>query len=63
VRREHSKVERKLGEVVNRHGGRRARYFGQAKVLVQQYVACTATNIKRVVRLLYAPSTELSYQT
>lgn len=54
VRREHPKVERKLGEVMNRHGGRRARYRGRWKVLIQELMACTATNVKRLVRLLDA---------
>jgi hypothetical protein len=51
VRREHTKVERKLGEVMNRHGGRRARYRGIWKVLMQELMASTATNVKRLVRL------------
>lgn len=51
IRREHPKIERKLGEVMNRHGGRRARYRGSPKVLMQQLMACTATNVKRLVRL------------
>ena len=51
VRREHPKVERKLGEVMNRHGGRRARYRGTMKVRIQEFMACLATNIKRIVRL------------
>jgi hypothetical protein len=51
VRREHPKIERKLGEVMNRHGGRRARYRGRWKVLIQECMACTATNLKRMVRL------------
>jgi transposase len=55
IRSEHAKVERKLGEVMNRHGGRRARYRGQPKVLYQELMACTATNIKRMVALLCAP--------
>jgi len=55
VRSEHPKVERKLGEVMNRHGGRRAHYHGVGKVLIQELMACTATNIKRMVRLLCAP--------
>lgn len=55
VRREHPKVERKLGEVMNRHGGRRARYRGRWKVLLQELMACTATNLKRLVRLGCAP--------
>ncbi len=52
TRREHLKVERKLGEVMNRHGGRRARYWGQAKVLIQELMACQATNVKRMIKLL-----------
>jgi transposase len=51
VRREHSKIERKLGELMNRHGGRRARSRGSGKVLMQQLMATTAMNIKRLVRL------------
>jgi hypothetical protein len=56
VRSEHPKVERKLGEVMNRHGGRRARYRGVGKVFIQEAMACTATNVKRIVRLLCAPT-------
>jgi transposase len=60
VRREHPKVERKLGEVMNCHGGRRARYRGRGKVLMQQLMSCTATNVKRLVRLVCAPVAEIS---
>ena len=55
IRAEHPKVERKLGEMLNRHGGRRARYWGMDKVLIQELMAGLATNIKRMVRLLCAP--------
>jgi transposase len=55
IRAEHPKVERKLGEVLNRHGGRRARYHGTGKVLIQEFMAGLATNVKRIVRLLCAP--------
>ena len=61
IRREHSKVERKLGEVMNRHGGRRARYRGRWKVLMQELMACTATNVKRLVRLVSAPKIEICH--
>lgn len=54
VRAEHSKVERKLGEMLNRHGGRRARYWGMDQVLIQELMAGLATNVKRMVRLLCA---------
>lgn len=60
VRREHPKIERKLGEVMNRHGGRHARFRGLGKVLMQQCMACLATNIKRLVRLGCAPTAALS---
>jgi transposase len=52
TRREHPKVERKLGEVANRHGGRRANYHGHPKVMIQELMACTAANVKRIIRLL-----------
>lgn len=63
IRQEHSKVERKLGEVMNRHGGRRARYRGLGKVFIQEAMACTAANVKRLVRLICAPTAEVSYET
>lgn len=56
VRAEHPQVERKLGEVMNRHGGRRARYRGRGKVFIQQLMACTATNVKRIVKLVFVPN-------
>jgi len=56
VRSEHPKVERKLGELLNRHGGRRAHYWGLEKVLIQELMAGMATNVKRMVRLLCAPT-------
>jgi transposase len=61
VRAEHPKVERKLGEMLNRHGGRRARYWGTKKVLIQELMAGLATNVKRLVRLLCAPRAALGY--
>lgn len=54
VKREHPKVERRLGELINRHDGRRARYRGLDRVLVQQILAATAANMKRMLRLLDA---------
>jgi IS5 family transposase len=56
VRSEHAKVERKLGELMNRHGGRHARYRGRCKVQVQELMACTAMNIKRMICSLLAPA-------
>jgi IS5 family transposase len=63
VRAEHPKVERKLGEVMNRHGGRLARYRGRGKVLIQELMACMAANLKRMVRLLCAPDVALVCET
>jgi hypothetical protein len=54
VRTEHPMVERKLGELLNLHGGRRTRYHGTAKVLIQELMAGVATNVKRLVRLICA---------
>jgi transposase len=50
TRAEHPLVERKLGEMLNRHSGRRARYWGTAKVLTQELLAALATNVREVVR-------------
>jgi hypothetical protein len=60
VRAEHPKVERKLGEMLNRHGGRRAKYWGTGKVLIQELMAALATNVKRIVGLRCAPTAILA---
>lgn len=52
VRREHSGIERKLGEMVRWQRARWARYRGQAKVLVQGLVTGLVVNVKRMVALL-----------
>jgi len=52
VRRQHPRVERKLAELVRWHGGRRARYRGRGKVLVQYLVTAVVVNVKRLVKLL-----------
>lgn len=51
VRRRHPAVERKLNELVRHHRGRRARYWGLAKVKIQQLMTALAVNVKRIVRL------------
>lgn len=56
VKREHPKVERRLGELINRHGGRRARYRGLPRVFVQQILCAMTANLKRMLRLLDAKS-------
>jgi len=52
VKSEHPKVERRLGELVNRHGGRRARYRGLVRVQVQKLIEGIIHNVKRMLRLL-----------
>jgi len=52
VRREHPKVERKLSEIVRRHGGRRARYRGRRRVKIQYLLLGLVVNIKRMVKRL-----------
>ena len=61
VRKEHPLVERKLGEMLNRHGGRRASYWGIDKVLIQELMAGFATNVKRMVHLGCAPTAALEH--
>lgn len=54
VRQEHPKVERKLAEMVRYHGGRRARYWGRARVKIQFLLTGLVVNVKRIVRLVGA---------
>ena len=56
VRREHPAVERKLNEVMNHHGGRRARSWGLSKVHLQECMTCFTVNVKRLVHLLSTES-------
>jgi len=58
TRAEHRKVERKLGEVVRHHDGRRARYWGQAQVHIQVVLTAVVVNVKRMVKLLAQKTTE-----
>ena len=50
VRREHPKVERKLSEIVRRHGGRRTRYRGRSRVMIQYLLLGLVVNIKRMMK-------------
>ena len=52
VKREHPAVERRLGHLVNRYGGRRARYRGLPRVLSQQLMGAFTHNVDRLIRLL-----------
>ena len=55
TRRRHPAIERKLSELVNRHGVRRARYRGLLRVLRQGLLTALVVNLKRMVRLLAKP--------
>jgi len=52
VKQEHPSVERRLGHLVNRYGGRRARYRGLTRVLSQQLMGAFTHNVDRMIRLL-----------
>ena len=58
VRRRHPAIERKLSELVRRHDARHARYRGQPRVLYQGLLTSLVVNLKRIVRLLFAPPDE-----
>ena len=51
VRKEHPAIERKLSELVNRHGMRHARYRGISKVRRQALATGMVVNLKRIVKL------------
>jgi transposase len=55
VRKQHARIERKLGELVRWHQARYARYRGTAKVLIQGLLTCIVVNIKRMVKLVEVP--------
>ena len=52
VKREHPIVERRLGHLMNRYAGRRARYRGQIRVLCQEFMGATAANLNRMIVML-----------
>lgn len=52
VRRRHPRIERKLGEIVRHGGGRQAKYWGRAKVHIQQSMTGFVVNSRRIIRLL-----------
>jgi len=53
VRQVHPHIERKLADLMGNHGGRRARYRGREKTLIQYLLSATACNIKRIVKLIH----------
>jgi transposase len=55
VRKEHPAIERKLSELVRRHGLRHARFRGLPRVLYQALATCLVVNMKRIVRLMFVP--------
>jgi transposase len=62
VRQQHPKIERKLAELVRYHGGRRARYRGRSRGLIQYLLIAMVVNIKRIVRLLASAALEPARQ-
>ncbi len=54
TRREHPKVERRLGDMARHHNCRRACFRGLAKTLVQTLLTAMVVNVKRMVKLLDA---------
>ena len=52
IRSEHPRIERKLGELVNRHDLRRTRYRGKNNVHVEAVMTTFAANVKRMTKLL-----------
>ena len=52
VKSEHPIVERRLGHLMNRYGGRRARYRGLVRVLCQEVMGATTANLNRMLVLL-----------
>lgn len=60
--RERYTIEGKHAEQKDRHGLRRARYWGLAKVSLQAIVTATVTNLKRLTKLL-APGQRLVPQS
>ncbi len=55
ARRQHSRIERKLAEMVRQHALRRARYWGRARMQIQALLTALVVNIKRMVHLISAP--------
>lgn len=52
VRRTHRAIERKIADVVRWHGGRRMRYRGRRRGLIQYLLTAVVVNVKRMVHLL-----------
>ena len=50
--RKRGRIESKFDEQMNRHGLRRARYWGLAKTLVQVLIDVMVVNLKRVAKLM-----------
>lgn len=52
TRREHPRIERKLGEMARHHGARRACFRGIGKVLGQALLTALVVNVKRMIKLI-----------
>jgi hypothetical protein len=52
IRKQHPKIERTLAEITRYHGGRRARFRGNWRVVIQFLLTTMVVNLKRMVKLL-----------
>jgi transposase len=52
TRRQHAKIERKLGEAARHQHARRARYRGLPKIRIQALLTAMVVNVKRLLKLL-----------
>ena len=57
-RLERPKVERKFAEGNQRHGLKKARYWGLVKVSIQSFMVAIVVNLKRLVKLTFLAATE-----
>lgn len=62
VKKKHPAVERKLGHLVNRHGGRRARYRGLDRTRAQGFMVGMAANMKRMIQLMIPANLTMIFQ-
>ena len=55
VRKRHSAIERKINEIARHNKGRRAKYYGRARVAIQELFIGLVVNAKRMLKLLSQP--------
>jgi hypothetical protein len=60
AQRERPKIERKFAELKRFHGLAAARYWGLAKMNIQNLLAAITCNLKRMVKLIFQQNGKLS---